>query len=172
MAKTAEDTTIILGAGIIGLSTAYYLSLSSPSAHIHLIDPRPQESLHTAASAFAGGLLAKSWFPPALASLGSLSFDLHKQLAVQNDGREKWGYVSVQGVSFVEGEDVVGKERPEDWLKSEDWLAEGGSRADAAGSGIGGEVRLGEGPSWLKRAAGKSVRVLSGRNGGSETALV
>ncbi|KAF2496432.1 FAD dependent oxidoreductase [Lophium mytilinum] len=162
-----EDTTVILGAGVIGLSTAYYLSLSSLNTHIHLIDPRPLESLHTAASAFAGGLLAKTWFPPALAPLGALSFDLHKQLAAQHSGREKWGYAGVRGVSFVEGEGE-GKERPEDWLKPEDWLAGGGSRADAASV----EVRVGKGPAWLRRAEGKGVRVLSGRDGGSKTALV
>lgn len=49
---------VILGAGIIGLSTAYYLTESGTTSaeSIHLLDSSP-ELLHCA-SAFAGGFLA------------------------------------------------------------------------------------------------------------------
>lgn len=54
----SEGATVILGAGIIGLSTAYYLSRSDNAKfeHVHLVDSSPE--LFHCASAFAGGFLA------------------------------------------------------------------------------------------------------------------
>ncbi|KAL8682824.1 MAG: hypothetical protein Q9186_001153 [Xanthomendoza sp. 1 TL-2023] len=114
--------TVIIGAGIIGTSTAYYLSQSdtSPSS-IHLVDSSPQ--LFASASGYAAGFLARDWYSPPSASLGRLSFDLHKKLAKEHDGYEKWGYSRSTATSLAEtiggGED-------------EDWLGEGASRAKAA----------------------------------------
>ncbi len=114
--------TVIIGTGIIGTSTAYYLSQSqtAPSS-IHLIESSPQ--LFASASGYAAGFLARDWFTPASASLGRLSFDLHKQLAKEHNGYEKWGYSRSTATSLAEtiggGED-------------QDWLGEGASRAKAA----------------------------------------
>ncbi|KAL8817380.1 MAG: hypothetical protein Q9223_003782, partial [Gallowayella weberi] len=114
--------TVIIGAGIIGTSTAYYLSQSdtSPSS-IHLVESSPQ--LFASASGYAAGFLARDWYSPPSASLGRLSFDLHKKLAKAHGGYEKWGYSRSTATSFAEtiggGED-------------EDWLGEGTSRAKAA----------------------------------------
>jgi glycine/D-amino acid oxidase-like deaminating enzyme len=51
-------TTVILGSGIIGLSTAYFLSQSGNTnpKRIHLLDASPE--LFHCASGFAGGFLA------------------------------------------------------------------------------------------------------------------
>ncbi|KAJ3481358.1 hypothetical protein NLI96_g7699 [Meripilus lineatus] len=140
---------VILGGGIIGLSTAYYLSKFTsestptqqtaslgphgpypppsshphshhahaahrhrdrPSAHhhhhhhhyrpppnlnlrdnsIHIIDPSPE--LFASASGKAAGFLAKDWFGPTVAPLGAFSYELHKQLAKEEGGKEKWGW--------------------------------------------------------------------------------
>ncbi|KAL8804778.1 MAG: hypothetical protein Q9182_002370 [Xanthomendoza sp. 2 TL-2023] len=114
--------TVIIGAGIIGTSTAYYLSQSdtSPSS-IHLIESSPQ--LFASASGNAAGFLARDWYSPPSASLGRLSFDLHKKLAKEHGGYEKWGYSPSTATSLAEtiggGED-------------ENWLGEGTSRAKAA----------------------------------------
>ena len=62
------------------------------------------------------------------------------------------------------------KERPEDWLTSDDWLAAGVSRAEAAKSELGWKKK--SGPEWLRRARGREMRVLSGKGGPSETAQV
>ena len=54
----SEPSTVILGTGIIGLSTAYYLSQFegvSPN-RIHLVDSA--STLFDCASGFAGGFLA------------------------------------------------------------------------------------------------------------------
>lgn len=56
---TTGNNTIILGAGIIGTATAYYLSLSpdTPAQSIHLVETTPE--LFSSASGYAGGFLAK-----------------------------------------------------------------------------------------------------------------
>nr|VWP00901.1 Vacuolar protein sorting-associated protein 17 [Ganoderma boninense] len=84
-------TTVILGAGIIGLSTAHSLArLASPDHTIHLVEPAPQ--LFSSASGKAAGFLAKDWFAPAIAPLGLLSFELHRNLANKHNGHTRWGY--------------------------------------------------------------------------------
>jgi glycine/D-amino acid oxidase-like deaminating enzyme len=170
-----SQPTIVLGAGLIGVSTAYYLSSpsssssSQPGQNIRLIDPSP--TLFTSASGFAAGFLSRSWFPAPLRALGELSFDLHTELAQKEGGREKWGWCRARSVSFVEDEDAEEeKERPEDWLMSDDWLAAGVSRAEAAKSELG--WKKGSGPEWLRRARGRETRVLSGKGCPSETAQV
>ena len=112
--------TVIIGAGIIGTSTAYYHSQSQTSS-VHLIESSTQ--LFASASGFAAGFLARDWFAPASTSLGRLSFDLHKKLAEEHKGYEIWGYSRSTATSLAET--IGGSEE-------EDWLGEGTSRAKAA----------------------------------------
>lgn len=148
-----STNTVILGAGIIGLSTAYFLSLptsATPASTIHLLDPSP--SLFASASGNAAGFLARDWFAPAVAPLGELSFDLHRRLAGEHGGREKWGYVRSTGTSVARDERIEGQARGEDWLR------EGGSRAELKGAH---EFVDGGGPAWLTRRRGERVEVIS-----------
>lgn len=57
--SNAPGNTVILGAGIVGLSTAYFLSQTGNTApsSIHLVDSSPQ--LFQCASGLAGGFLAR-----------------------------------------------------------------------------------------------------------------
>ena len=127
--------TIVIGAGIIGTSTAYYLSESGTSpSEIHLIESSPQ--LFASASGYAAGFLARDWFPSSLSPLGALSFDLHKRLAETNNGEETWGYSTSTGSSL---EETIGE-------RGEDWLSEGASRVRAANVS---RVVNGNGPAWL-----------------------
>ncbi|KAI4259764.1 MAG: hypothetical protein LQ352_000570 [Teloschistes flavicans] len=115
-------TTVIIGAGIIGTSTAYYLSqLGTEASKIVLVESSPE--LFASASGYAAGFVARDWFSQGTASLGRLSFDLHKELAKENDGYEKWGYSQSTATSLAETVGVDGEE---------DWLGEGTSRAKAA----------------------------------------
>lgn len=82
--------TFILGSGIIGVATAYYLSDHETPSSIHIVDPSPE--LFTSASGYAGGFVAEDWFSPQSASLGALSYSQHRKLAADNDGASKWGY--------------------------------------------------------------------------------
>jgi glycine/D-amino acid oxidase-like deaminating enzyme len=150
----ATPQTFILGTGIIGLSSAYYLSLSPSTlpSSIHLIDPSP--TLFASASGFAGGFLAEDWFGAELEELGRLSFRLHRELAEQYGGREKWGYLRSNGVSYSAGK--VGKGRRGE--SGEDWLRQGGSRGDVVGVSEG--YVDDNGPAWLKREEGDRIEVI------------
>lgn len=147
-------STVILGTGIIGASTAYYLSLSQSPSTIHLVEPSP--TLFASASGFAGGFLAKDWFSTSTEALGAFSFDEHKRLAEEHGGREKWGYSKTTTWNYSPGS---GKKTTGDGEKAENWLFAGTSRADAAaqfsGSGTGQE------PRWLSRMEGDSVEIIS-----------
>ena len=125
---------LIIGAGIIGVSTAFYLSKAKKGDDIHLVEASPES--FASASGNAAGFLARDWFTMTLAALGELSFDLHKQLADENDGFTKWGYSPSSGSSL---EEQVGTE--------DDWLREGASRSVAATKSAKGNAN---GPAWLK----------------------
>lgn len=126
--------TVILGGGIIGLSTAYYLAqqnpTSTPSQSIHIVESSP--ALLESASGYAGGFLALDWFVPAVSDLGALSYRLHRELAEKHNGPRRWGYggshvysLSVQDVGFS----GTGKK-----ARGEDWLLQGTSRAGLVGA--------------------------------------
>lgn len=127
---------VIVGAGIIGTCTAYYLSelLEDPSS-VHLVEICPE--LFESASGYAGGFLARDWFSPALSELGELSFRLHKTLATAHNGHRRWGYSRSISVSLDEDLDRHSKA---------DWLIEGASRATATSETV---RSAGHHPSWL-----------------------
>lgn len=148
------SNTVILGAGIVGCSTAYYLSESprTQAQSIHLVEPSPE--LFHCASGFAGGFLAADWFAPSVAPLGALSFKLHKELAEKYDGKRKWGYSPSTGTSLSLDSDVVGG-------SGEDFLRNGTSRAQAVGAR---PARDTNGPAWLTMAKGASLEIISREN--------
>lgn len=94
--------TVILGSGIIGCSTAFYLaqSRSTPPNSIHLVDPSPE--LFASASGKAGGFLARDGFSKATAELSALSFQLHAELAAKYDGGKAWGYSRTVRMAIVD----------------------------------------------------------------------
>ena len=95
----SEQSVAILGAGIIGLSTACYLSTSSqPPTNIYVLDNSP--ILFQCASGRAAGFIAKDWFsPPVKEVKEKLSFRLHRELAERYDGRRNWGYSESMALS-------------------------------------------------------------------------
>jgi len=92
-------------------------------------------------------------FGPPTASLGALSFRLHKKLAEANNGKEEWGYSRSTGASLAEGRQ---KNRGAQGGDS-DWLSEGGSRAQTAARHefVGDKI----GPAWLTRREGDEVEM-------------
>ncbi|KJK68203.1 FAD dependent oxidoreductase [Aspergillus parasiticus SU-1] len=122
--------TVILGGGIIGSATAYYLSETHPAGDIHIIESSSE--LFSSASGYAAGFLAKDWFSPDVASLGELSFGLHESLAVEYGGVERWGYMKGTALSY----DATIKRGG--GSQGGDWMDRGGSRAEtASGSNSG-----------------------------------
>lgn len=158
-------STVIIGAGIIGCATAHYLSRSPSNTgpdgrrqQIHLIEA--SEELFASASGKAGGFLAEDWFDSATAELGALSYRLHRELAEEYGGEEKWGYSSSTGSSLVFGPETGNKESG----SHEDWLAQGGSRAEVANGRVE-HYSSDISPSWIKRRAGDKASVLTEQGG-------
>jgi glycine/D-amino acid oxidase-like deaminating enzyme len=90
MAASENKDIVIVGGGIIGSTTAYYLTRHpkyDPNLHsIHLIEGT---KIAAGASGKAGGLLALWAYPSCLVPL---SFKLHEELAKEHGGAERWGY--------------------------------------------------------------------------------
>ena len=104
--KTAK--AVVIGGGIIGCSTAYYLtrhpSFDAARDTLTLLEP---DEIAGAASGKAGGLVATWAYPRELATL---SFTEHASLAAQYGGAERWGY-RVVGCGTWEGRGVEGHEQ-------------------------------------------------------------
>ena len=90
MTGLEKKEIVIIGGGIIGSTTAYYLTRHpkyNPDLHsIHLIEGT---EIAAGASGKAGGLLALWAYPSCLVPL---SFQLHAELAKEHDGTKRWGY--------------------------------------------------------------------------------
>ncbi|KAI0199000.1 FAD dependent oxidoreductase [Astrocystis sublimbata] len=81
---------VIIGGGIIGATTAYYLTRHpSFNPSIHHITLLEASSIAAAASGKAGGLLGLWAYPMCMVPL---SYRLHAELAVEHDGALRWGY--------------------------------------------------------------------------------
>ncbi|KAI8633198.1 FAD dependent oxidoreductase [Xylariaceae sp. FL1651] len=81
---------VIIGGGIIGTTTAYYLTRhSSFNPSIHHITLLEAASIAAGASGKAGGLLGLWAYPMCLVPL---SYRLHAELAAEHGGADKWGY--------------------------------------------------------------------------------
>ncbi|KAF3480970.1 FAD dependent oxidoreductase [Arthroderma uncinatum] len=155
-------STVIVGGGIIGVSIAYFLSdpdiQSNQQREIHIVDSSPE--LFACASGKAAGFLARDWFSPELQPLGALSFDLHRQLAAQHSGGERWGYMQGSAVSLQ----VVGRDGKKT-ARGDDWLRRGASRAEAAIKDTDKDSLVTESqdpsPAWLTKQNGGTVEKIS-----------
>ena len=93
--SSAGSAIVILGGGIIGFCTAYYLCQSLETGiSIIIVDNAPK--LFAGASGKANGILGDYGFEPEVEDLGKLSFKLHQQLAGQHQGPTRWGHRNVK----------------------------------------------------------------------------
>ncbi|SMR59140.1 unnamed protein product [Zymoseptoria tritici ST99CH_1E4] len=121
-----KQNIIIVGGGIIGCTTAYFLTRhSSYNPSTHKITLLEASTIAGGASGKAGGLLATWAYPKCLVGL---SFRLHRELAEEHGGKERWGYREV-GVGSVE---CVGLHRP----ATEKLKALGGSAEEGKGEDV------------------------------------
>lgn len=92
-AMAEKKNIVIVGAGIIGSSSAFFLSRHpSFNPKTHVITLLEATRIAGGASGKAGGLLALWAYP---SSIVPLSFRLHKELAAEHDGASRWGYRAV-----------------------------------------------------------------------------
>ncbi|CAE6472794.1 unnamed protein product [Rhizoctonia solani] len=130
----------IIGGGIIGASTAYYLSALAQDIDIHIVESVSIAAAElSSASGKAGGFLALDWHsnktkPLAALSfklhqeladcnktkpLAALSFKLHQELADAHDGTKRWGYRRTNTLQLDIDENRRTKSVPGvEWLKS------------------------------------------------------
>lgn len=88
-----KKNIVVIGGGIIGSTSAYFLSRHpSFNPSIHTITILEATRIAGGASGKAGGLLALWAYP---SSIVPLSYRLHKELAQEHGGVERWGYRGV-----------------------------------------------------------------------------
>ena len=93
-------TICIVGGGIVGVSTAFYLSsILSLDENVKIIIVEANE-IAGSASGKAGGFLARDWHRGKDASLARLSFSLHESLA-KEIGAENIGYRQCEAVQVT-----------------------------------------------------------------------
>lgn len=103
--------TLLQGGGIIGCTTAYFLTRHPAfNPALHKVTVLEATAIAAGASGKAGGLLALWAYPSCLVPL---SYRLHAELAAEHNGAERWGYRKVGCGSIsaiVKAEDL--KNRP------------------------------------------------------------
>lgn len=91
--QDGKKNIVIIGGGIIGCTSAYYLTRHpsfDPSKHtVTLLEA---SEVAGGASGKAGGLLGLWAYP---SSIVPLSYRLHKELADEHNGADRWGYRAV-----------------------------------------------------------------------------
>ena len=90
-------SVVIIGGGIIGVCTAYFLS-KEDGVDVTIIE---NTDIACGASGKAGGFLAKDWHGSATESLGDLSYDLHKKLSDKYNGEQRWQYRNIQSSNVL-----------------------------------------------------------------------
>ncbi|KAG8748675.1 hypothetical protein FRC10_000066 [Ceratobasidium sp. 414] len=112
---------VIIGGGIIGTSTAYYLSKLSQDVTIHIVE---SVSIAAAASGKAGGFLSLNWHSNNTKSLATLSFKLHQELADEHNGVERWGYRRTETLQIdIDADQRTKAVSGADWLQSVSGIA-------------------------------------------------
>ncbi|KAJ7135454.1 FAD dependent oxidoreductase [Mycena crocata] len=92
MSTDSVRNIIIVGGGIIGCSTAYYLTRHPSFLPSRVSITLVEASAHGAAqgaSGKAGGLVAKWAYPKELVNI---SFNEHAKLADEHNGKDRWGW--------------------------------------------------------------------------------
>jgi glycine/D-amino acid oxidase-like deaminating enzyme len=86
----AEKEIVIIGGGIIGCTSAYYMTRhpSASSTKITLIEASKSGPAQ-GASGKAGGLVARWAYPTEIVDV---SFDEHVKLAEEHNGKDRWGW--------------------------------------------------------------------------------
>lgn len=105
MSPSDSVQIVIIGGGIIGITTAYYLLTASPlppGSSITLIE---RTGIAHGASGRAAGLIFDGWHSPHILPLAKLSWDCHAELAKMYGGYERWQWeeVKVYGMEIEPG---------------------------------------------------------------------
>lgn len=121
MAEERKKNIIVIGGGIIGCTSAYFLTRHpSFDPQKHTVTLLEATKIAGGASGKAGGLLALWAYP---SSIVPLSYRLHKQLSDKHAGEERWGYRAVHcGQVDCKGRHL---EKPKSSVKGKDGEMDG-----------------------------------------------
>jgi glycine/D-amino acid oxidase-like deaminating enzyme len=95
MSAHPPEDVLIVGAGVVGVSIAYFLSLRGVKSTI--VDA---VGVGSGATAAAGGMLPSTYTHGASRAMCVLSFDLHDQLARALNGEATYGYRRVSAIAM------------------------------------------------------------------------
>jgi glycine/D-amino acid oxidase-like deaminating enzyme len=82
--KEGVNTTVIIGGGVIGLSTAYWLSRMKPSERDKIIVLEALDQCFLDASGNNSGLISSHWFSGELRKLADHSFNIYQSECSQD----------------------------------------------------------------------------------------
>jgi glycine/D-amino acid oxidase-like deaminating enzyme len=101
-----SDSTVIIGAGINGLATAFYLaSTRKRGDNIWIIET--SSDVVSSASGKANGILSDYGRTAPVADLAHLSWKLHQQLATVYEGAVNWGYTKTVRHELLNASDLM-----------------------------------------------------------------
>ncbi|CRG86266.1 Putative oxidoreductase C1F5,03c [Talaromyces islandicus] len=159
MATNTKREIVIIGGGIIGSCSAYYLTRHpSYDPALHKITLLEASEIAGGASGKAGGLLALWAYPSAIVPL---SFKLHADLAKEHNGKDAWGYREVNCGQ------LIAKGRP-----AQDKKGAAGTSLQKRDSAAVGKLRAAGIPSDLDWLAPDSLRGYESMSDPGETAQV
>ncbi|PNS14394.1 hypothetical protein CAC42_3680 [Sphaceloma murrayae] len=142
MATSSDKHIVIIGGGIIGCTSAYFLTRHPKyDRRRHKVVVLESTKIAGGASGKAGGLLALWAYP---SQIVPLSYQTHKKLAEEHDGTRRWGYRSVHCGEI----DCKGRQ-----MKSRDTvLGKDYDMKDAHGTALDGERDVNSHVSLQKRS--------------------
>ncbi|WQF79816.1 Putative FAD dependent oxidoreductase, FAD/NAD(P)-binding domain superfamily [Colletotrichum destructivum] len=152
MDPQAKRNIVIVGGGIIGSTTAYFLTRHPKyNPALHQITILEATSIAAGASGKAGGLLALWAYPQCLVPL---SYRLHKELATEHGGNKRWGYRRVKCGSFEARVTKQMLDKPKPLLKptpkQEPEAIESSTNGVGGGSSSNGELGQEQEKGWEK----------------------
>ncbi|GAA5859940.1 hypothetical protein JCM1840_001805 [Sporobolomyces johnsonii] len=105
MTAPQDEHVLILGAGIVGLCSAYYALAASPSTRVTLVEASASHRVAAGASSHAGGFLAcgPAWHDSPSRDLARLTWECHVELAKQLKGEESYGWRECGAVGLSVG---------------------------------------------------------------------
>ncbi|EFQ27966.1 FAD dependent oxidoreductase [Colletotrichum graminicola] len=181
MDPQAKRNIVIVGGGIIGSTTAYFLTRHPKyNPALHRITLLEATAVASGASGKAGGLLALWAYPQCLVPL---SYRLHKELAAEHGGEKRWGYRRVNCGSFEARVTKQMLERPRQAVAKPEAVAPGANdgeqekgwerlpKQDDAAEAMLEESVLPRDLDWVDRDAVESYAEM-GMPGATETAQV
>ena len=131
MDPSTAKNIIILGGGIIGLSTAYYLLTSNSLPSDITVTLVERTAIAHGASSRAAGIIASAWHASDVIPLAELSWECYEQLNEAFDGAKRWDWRETK----IWGVDVGTKKA----VRSAYRKLPVGRRSDDQGSWLNGE---------------------------------